>query len=105
MSKLTKDEFDCIMDLIRDHNPEDTSAQEEVYPIYTKEDFLNEVFMSSEQYEHLKNLLQRKKNIILQGAPGVGKTFCAKRLAYSMMNEKNESRVKFRSYTLVSKQR
>jgi len=92
--KLTKDEFDCIMDLIRDQNPEDTSAQEEVYPIYTKEDFLNEVFMSSEQYEHLKNLLQRKKNIILQGAPGVGKTFCAKRLAYSMMNEKNESRVK-----------
>ena len=82
------------MDLIRDQNPEDTSAQEEVYPIYTKEDFLNEVFMSSEQYEHLKNLLQRKKNIILQGAPGVGKTFCAKRLAYSMMNKKNESRVK-----------
>ena len=36
-----------------------------------------------------------KKNIILQGAPGVGKTFAAERLAYSLMGKKDESRVKF----------
>lgn len=34
-----------------------------------------------------------KKNIILQGAPGVGKTFAAKRLAYSMMGCKDQNRV------------
>ena len=39
-------------------------------------------------------LLKAKKNIILQGAPGVGKTFVAKRLAYSMMGVKDVSRVK-----------
>ena len=34
-----------------------------------------------------------KKNIILQGAPGVGKTFAAKRLAYSIIGTGNPDRV------------
>ena len=34
-----------------------------------------------------------KKNVILQGAPGVGKTFAAKRLAYSIMGEKDKDRI------------
>lgn len=62
---------------------------------YTKEDFLKEVFMTENDYEHLKSLLQRKKNVILEGAPGVGKTFSAKRLAYSMMGEKDNDRICF----------
>ena len=61
---------------------------------YTKEDFLNEVFMSEEKYNTLVNLIIRKKNIILQGAPGVGKTFAAKRLAYSMLGEVDPEKVK-----------
>ena len=43
----------------------------------------------------LVSVLKNKKNIILQGAPGVGKTFAAKRLAYSMMGEKDENRIEF----------
>ena len=62
---------------------------------YTKDDFLKDVFMSNEQYDTLVNLLKYRKNIILQGAPGVGKTFTAKRLAYSMMGEKDDSRIEF----------
>jgi 5-methylcytosine-specific restriction endonuclease McrBC GTP-binding regulatory subunit McrB len=42
----------------------------------------------------MKGLLLRKKNLILQGAPGVGKTFAAERLAFSIMGEKDTSRVK-----------
>ncbi|MDR7870718.1 MAG: AAA family ATPase [Tissierellaceae bacterium] len=64
------------------------------YKPYTNDDFLSEVFISEETYETIRSLLSRKKNIILQGPPGVGKTFAAKRLAYSIMGEKNESRVK-----------
>jgi MoxR-like ATPase len=61
--------------------------------LYTKEDFLNEVFISEQQYDEISILLNRKKNIILQGAPGVGKTFAAKRLAYSLMGSVDDSRI------------
>lgn len=68
-------------------------GKEILYPPYTEDDFLNEVFMDQERYNTLVNLLKTKKNIILQGAPGVGKTFTAKRLAFAMMGQKDTSRV------------
>jgi len=89
--KLTKGEFDFIMDIIRDNNPlkqADASIQK-----YTKEDFLNKVYMTEERYDVLETLLRNKKNLILQGAPGVGKTFTAKKLAYAMMGEVDDSRI------------
>lgn len=60
---------------------------------YSKSEFLNDVYISEAEYDRLCNLIKHKKNIILQGAPGVGKTFAAKRLAYSIMGEKDSSRV------------
>ena len=39
--------------------------------------------------------MEKKKNIILQGALGVGKTFAAKRLAYSVMGEVDDDRIEF----------
>ena len=76
-------------------NIDNTGTSDKVieYPPYTEEDFLNEVFMTPEKYQTIVKLLERKKNIILQGAPGVGKTFAAKRLAYSLLGEKNPNRV------------
>lgn len=62
---------------------------------YTKADFLHDVFLSEQRYDVLVSLLRRKKNVILQGAPGVGKTYAAKRLAYSMMGQADPSRVEF----------
>jgi len=63
------------------------------YDSYTPEDFLTDVYMSEKQYITLKDLLLKKKNIIFQGAPGVGKTYAAERLAHSIMEEKDTSRV------------
>ena len=65
----------------------------EELPFYGKEDFLEEVFMDEERYDSLVGVLEAKKNIFLQGAPGVGKTFIAKRLAYSIMGAKVPERV------------
>lgn len=79
--------------LFEDEVIEESEEVEIQYPIYTKEDFLNEVYMNENTYDLLVNLLRNKKNIIMQGAPGVGKTFAAKRLAYSMMKVKDPNRV------------
>ncbi len=90
--RLTKGEYDFIMDLIREDNP--ITVVDEI-ETYDKANFLDEVYMTEGRYDTLVAVLKNKKNIILQGAPGVGKTFAAKRLAYSIMGEKNESRIEF----------
>jgi len=63
--------------------------------LYSAENFLSEVFISAEKYDRLVSILNYKKNIILQGAPGVGKTFATKRLAYSILGEKNNNQIEF----------
>ena len=87
---LTADEYDYIEDLIREKNP---VMPAKAVMEYTKKDFLNEVFLSEDDYDNLRALLLDKQNIILQGSPGVGKTFSAKRLAYSILGEKDDSKV------------
>ena len=89
--KLTKGEFDFVMDIIREDNP--LKQPDAVIQKYTKEDFLSKVYMTEERYDVLEALLRNKMNVILQGAPGVGKTFTAKKLAYAMMGEVDDSRI------------
>ena len=72
---------------------EEVEEKEIMYPLYDEEDFLREVYMDNDSYQTLVALIRNKKNVILQGAPGVGKTFAAKRLAYSMMGLKDPKRV------------
>ena len=73
---------------------DDVDTQPEIdYPAYSSADFLSDVYMNGQDYKTLVNVLKMKKNIILQGAPGVGKTFTAKRLAYSIIGAKNPDRV------------
>lgn len=91
--KLSEGEYNFILDLIRDENP--VPVRQAVSDSYTKADFLHDVFLSEPRYTMLVSLLRRKKNVILQGAPGVGKTYAAKRLAYSMMGQADPSRVEF----------
>lgn len=60
---------------------------------YSDADFLKEVYMEPEKLAKLKKVLLRKKNLIIQGAPGVGKSYAAKRLAYTIMEQKDDSRI------------
>jgi 5-methylcytosine-specific restriction protein B len=90
--KLTEDEYGCLMDIIREQNPTGSAKK---YENYDKSKFLKEVYIAGENYDSLAGLLREKKNVILQGSPGTGKTFTALRLAYSILGKKDTNRVKF----------
>lgn len=88
--KLSENEYNKIIEMIEDDESSPIAVSSKVSS-YTTKDFLNEVFINEEEYNKLKNLLIYKQNIILQGAPGVGKTFMAKRLAYSLLGAKQSN--------------
>lgn len=60
---------------------------------FSKFDALDSLFMSEQEFDDVFNLLQYKKNLILQGPPGTGKTFISKLLAYTMMEETDDSKI------------
>lgn len=67
----------------------------ETTTIYSVEDALSGIFLDRAEFEEMLLLLDTKKNIILQGPPGVGKTFIARRLAYALLKAEDPNRVQF----------
>ncbi|WJY64023.1 5-methylcytosine-specific restriction enzyme B [Corynebacterium atrinae] len=88
-----QDYVEMLEELITGEDEPELPNTPDSVPTYDQAAFLQEVYLSEERYERLRSLLTRKKNVILAGPPGVGKTFAAKRLAYSVMGVKDQSRV------------
>ena len=88
--KVEEEEYNFIIDIIREENP--LKPKEDLFR-YTKKDFLADVFMPEQEYDDMESLVREKKNVIFQGAPGVGKTYAAEKLAFSMMGKKDNSRI------------
>lgn len=65
----------------------EVAGDEDASESYDREALLSEVFISKTDYDLIVRLLARKKNLILRGPPGVGKTFAAKRIARSLLGE------------------
>ncbi|MEH7351769.1 AAA family ATPase [Gottfriedia acidiceleris] len=99
LTELTKyPEFIEKIDTILGLNYEESENQppetiNEEVESYSLEVILNDVFMTPEKVEEMRESLDYKKNIILQGPPGVGKTFVAKRLAYLHNEIKDDSTI------------
>jgi MoxR-like ATPase len=72
-------------------------------PSYTIEEAIKDLFIEKQRFEEIITLFKTRKNLILQGPPGVGKSFFAKRLAYGLIGFKASERIKMiqfhQSYT------
>lgn len=55
---------------------------------YAIDDVMTDAFLSREAVEQILSSLRRRKNVILQGPPGVGKSFLARRLGYALVGAK-----------------
>lgn len=60
---------------------------------YTVDTAMQGLFMERSEFERMLHTWESKKNLVLQGAPGVGKSFTARRLAYSLLGQKDDSRI------------
>ena len=89
---LNKEEFEEIIALSEAEAPEEGSALVEEYSFG---DLSKEIFLDDDYLKQLLKILDRKKNIVLQGPPGVGKSFIAKRLASCFVGNKDEKKVRF----------
>lgn len=82
-------------DFVEAYMAEKTLPEKKSAEPYSYVDALEDLFLSKEQLETIVETASRKKNLILKGPPGVGKTFVSKRLAYLILGEKDISRVEF----------
>ena len=87
------DEDDEVTELLNDFYLSDETANIEDFIPYTRKQALEDLFIEENKFDRIVSTLKRKKNIVLQGAPGTGKTYIAKRLAYSLMETKDDRRV------------
>jgi MoxR-like ATPase len=60
---------------------------------YSIEDAKEDLFFDEGEIASLCDLWGMKKNLVLQGPPGVGKSFVGRRLAYALVGAKDDTRV------------
>lgn len=75
--KLSEEEFETIQNIIEDFNPKIIKEVEE----YTIDEAIEESGMLKDQFEEILMILKEKKQLIIQGAPGTGKTYIAEIIA------------------------
>jgi len=92
--KLTEEEYDIIREIIDNKNiiTEKLLQNGNIQKYKFTED-ADKPFISEADFLQTVALLKRKKNIILQGPPGVGKTFIARKLAYEIMQEVQDGNI------------
>jgi 5-methylcytosine-specific restriction enzyme B len=93
--RLTEEEFDIIREIIDNKNI--IQEKKQLVTSIKAYDFCEDPdkpFISESSFNKITDLLLRKKNIILQGPPGVGKTFLARKIAYRIMGKINDSQIR-----------
>jgi MoxR-like ATPase len=87
--RLAEDEYDVIRSLIDESNLVPPTEVES----FDKMKAMKGVFLAEAQFDEMLAALREKKNVVLQGAPGVGKTYIARRLAYALIGSNDPQQI------------
>jgi len=87
--KLTEQEYEIIRSLIDETN----IAVPIKVETYNKTKAMKGLFLAESLFDEILAALKEKKNVVLQGAPGVGKTYIARRLAYALIGSNDPQRI------------
>jgi DNA polymerase III delta prime subunit len=100
LTDITNDveQVQMLVNLVQDDrkiSPSNTLIPPQPNPLqrYDLDKACEDVFIPRETIADIRDRLTRKLNIILQGPPGVGKTYVARRLAWLLMEEQDDSRI------------
>jgi MoxR-like ATPase len=86
-------EYKQLMNFVSDNYLEEITPPPLPQKAYGVNDALEGLFMYRNEFENILSAIKTKKNVILNGPPGVGKTFVAKRLAWAFLGSEDESRL------------
>lgn len=88
--RLTVEEYEIIRSLIDEAN---IATRRVVVEPYSKQKAMKGLFLAASQFDEMLAALREKRNVVLQGAPGVGKTYVAKRLAYALIGSNDPQQI------------
>jgi 5-methylcytosine-specific restriction enzyme B len=91
LAAAAEGELDTISGTLDQTTP---PAAAEVPAPYSIETAMDEgVFLSRDEFSQALERLESKRNVIVEGPPGVGKTFVAEKLAYALMEAADPRRI------------
>ncbi len=87
--RLREQEYEIIRSLIDNTDMPVLARIED----YDKKKAMRGLFLAESQFDEMLDTLREKKNVVLQGAPGVGKTYVARRLAYALIGSNDPQKI------------